>query len=73
LAQAFAAISNGSAGSELDEFLKSLEGKSPLELIFKDVKLPGGSIVRSNQRHPDLSLLQRLAQCPARADAVPAS
>ncbi|TAA41692.1 integrase [Pseudoxanthomonas winnipegensis] len=62
-AQAFAAIRNGSMEKELDELLKSLEGTSPLELILKDVKLPGGQSfgqVEINDDN-DLALFQKLA------------
>ncbi|WP_369975513.1 DUF6538 domain-containing protein [Xanthomonas bundabergensis] len=63
-ARAFAAIRNGSMGSELDELLRSLEGTSSLELILKDVKLPGGASfgqVEINDQN-DLSLFQKLAE-----------
>jgi len=62
-ARAFAAIRNGSMGKELEELLSSLEGKSSLELILKDVKLPGGASfgqVEINDQN-DLSLFQKLA------------
>ncbi|XHS33574.1 DUF6538 domain-containing protein [Pseudoxanthomonas sp. UC29_72] len=66
-AQAFAAIRNGSMEKELDELLKSLEGTSPLELILKDVKLPGGQSFGQVEINDDkdLALFQKLAaDCP---------
>jgi hypothetical protein len=72
-AQAFAAIRNGSMGSELDELLKGLEGTSPLELILKDVKLPGGASFGQVQinDHNDLSLFQKLAAEHSMPASVP--
>ncbi|WP_256032164.1 H-NS histone family protein, partial [Xanthomonas graminis] len=62
-ARAFAAIRNGSMGSELDELLRSLEGTSSLELILKDVKLPGGASFGQVEINDDkdLSLFKQLA------------
>jgi integrase len=62
-AQAFAAIRNGSMEKELDELLKRLEGTSPLELILKDVKLPGGQSFGQVEINDDkdLALFQKLA------------
>ncbi|WP_045761248.1 site-specific integrase [Xanthomonas albilineans] len=62
-ARAFAAIRNGSMGSELDELLRSLEGMSSLELILKDVKLPGGASFGQVEINDDkdLSLFKQLA------------
>ncbi|WP_241753969.1 DUF6538 domain-containing protein [Xanthomonas translucens] len=62
-ARAFAAIRNGSMGSELDELLRSLEGTSSLELILKDVKLPGGASFGQVEINDDkdLSLFRQLA------------
>jgi len=62
-AQAFAAIRNGSMEKELEELLRSLEGTSPLELILKDVKLPGGKSFGQVEINDDkdLALFQKLA------------
>ncbi|WP_235426643.1 site-specific integrase [Xanthomonas cerealis] len=70
-ARAFAAIRNGSMGSELDELLRSLEGTSSLELILKDVKLPGGASFGKVEINDDkdLSLFKQLAA----QHSVPAS
>ncbi len=62
-AQVFAAIRNGSMEKELDELLKRLEGTSPLELILKDVRLPGGQSFGQVEINDDkdLALFQKLA------------
>ncbi|CTP93399.1 integrase [Xanthomonas translucens pv. poae] len=72
-ARAFAAIRNGSMGSELDELLRSLEGTSSLELILKDVKLAGGASFGQVEINDgkDLSLFQQLAAQHSAPSPVP--